>query len=123
MVGCILSAAHRHVALVFDNAVTGSAVLVAQALQPAVTGYVFPSAAYAEPVHQMQMEYLHMKPVVSDPGKDDQAWIPAHRLFRTRRGRRIHERRLEKPMPPVGIGGSVIPAYTTIYRNIKKEVL
>lgn len=73
MVGCILSAAHRHVALVFDNAVTGAAVLIAQALQPAVMGYVFPSAAYAEPVHRMQMEYLHLNPVVSDPGKDDQA--------------------------------------------------
>lgn len=72
MTGFILSAARRRLPVVFDNAVTGAAVLVAQALQPAVRDYVFPSAAYAEPVHQMQMSYLGMKPHLAGAGRADQ---------------------------------------------------
>ena len=36
-------------AVVFDNAVTGAAVLAAVTIEPLVKDYVFPSAAYEEP--------------------------------------------------------------------------
>lgn len=49
---------------VFDNAVTGAAVLLARALCPTVDDYVCPSAQYQEPVHQMQMKKLGLKPFV-----------------------------------------------------------
>jgi nicotinate-nucleotide--dimethylbenzimidazole phosphoribosyltransferase len=62
MVGFIISAAQRRLLVVFDNAVTGSAVLLAHALCHGVDPYVYPSARYAEPVHQMQMKKLGLKP-------------------------------------------------------------
>lgn len=62
MVGFILGAASQHMVLVFDNAVTGSAVLVAHAICSKIDSYVFPSVVYAEPVHQMQMKRLGLKP-------------------------------------------------------------
>lgn len=62
MVGFILSAAQRRLLVVFDNAVTGAAVLVAHALCHGVDSYVYPSACYDEPVHQMQMKKLGLKP-------------------------------------------------------------
>ena len=72
MTGFILSAAQRRMLVVFDNGVTGAAVLLAHALQEKVTDFVFPSAAYNEPVHQMQMTYLQMHPLLTGAGKDDQ---------------------------------------------------
>ena len=56
MVGFILSAAQRKLLVIFDNAVTGSAVLIARALCPTIDDYVCASARYLEPVHQMQMK-------------------------------------------------------------------
>ena len=53
--GLVVQAAREKIAIVFDNAVTGAAVLE-------VRDYVFPSAAYNEPVHQIQMKKLGMKP-------------------------------------------------------------
>ncbi|MBS6256799.1 nicotinate-nucleotide--dimethylbenzimidazole phosphoribosyltransferase [Megasphaera massiliensis] len=64
MVGFILSAARCKMLVVFDNAVTGAAVLLARALCPTVEDYVCPSAQYQEPVHQMQMKKLGLKPFV-----------------------------------------------------------
>lgn len=61
MVGLILAAAHRRLLVVFDNAVTGAAVLLSRALCPQVDDYVIPSARYAEPVHQMQMKKMGLK--------------------------------------------------------------
>jgi len=62
MVGFILSAAQRRLLIVFDNAVTGTAVLLAHTLCSGVDAYVYPSARYAEPVHQMQMRKLGLTP-------------------------------------------------------------
>lgn len=62
LTGFILGAAEKHMAVIFDNAVTGAAVLLAEAIAPAVTNFVFPSAGYTEPVHKGQMKYLDMKP-------------------------------------------------------------
>ncbi len=60
MTGCILAAAQRRMLIVFDNAVTGAAVLVARALCEYVDEYVIPSARYAEPVHQMQLKKMNV---------------------------------------------------------------
>ena len=49
-------------ALVFDNAVTGAAVLAAVTIEPLVKDYVFPSAAYEEPIHKEQCRFLGIKP-------------------------------------------------------------
>ena len=62
MIGFILSAAQRRMLIVFDNAVTGAAVLLARTLCHGVDAYVYPSARYAEPVHQMQMKKLGLRP-------------------------------------------------------------
>lgn len=62
LTGFILQAAAHRMAIVFDNAVTGAAVLLASLLRKGVTDYVFQSAAYDDPVHQGQMKYLGIKP-------------------------------------------------------------
>lgn len=60
--GLVVQAAREKIAIVFDNAVTGAAVLAAIEVYPEVRDYVFSSAAYNEPVHQIQMKKLGMKP-------------------------------------------------------------
>ena len=60
--GLVFQAAKEKMAIVFDNAVTGAAVLAAVETYPIINEYVFPSASYEEPVHQMQMKRLGMKP-------------------------------------------------------------
>ncbi|MCH4179414.1 MAG: nicotinate-nucleotide--dimethylbenzimidazole phosphoribosyltransferase [Megasphaera sp.] len=72
MTGFILAAAQRHLLIVFDNAVTGAAVLLAEALCQEVADYVCPSAKYNEPVHQMQMKKLQLKPFVDAGSISDQ---------------------------------------------------
>lgn len=59
--GFIVQAAREHMAVVFDNAVTGAAALGAVTVYPVIKDYLFPSAVYEEPVHQMQLEKLGMK--------------------------------------------------------------
>jgi nicotinate-nucleotide--dimethylbenzimidazole phosphoribosyltransferase len=68
-----LAAAQLRMLIVFDNAVTGAAVLLARTLCHGVDSYIYPSARYAEPVHQMQMKKLALKPflqydVIGDQG-------------------------------------------------------
>ena len=60
--GLVVQAAKEKMAIVFDNAITGAAVLAAVETYPVINEYVFPSASYEEPVHQMQMKRLGMKP-------------------------------------------------------------
>lgn len=72
MVGFILSAAQRRLLVVFDNAVTGAAVLIARALCPTAMDYICQSAKYPEPVHQMQMKLLQLQPFVETDGLPDQ---------------------------------------------------
>ena len=62
LTGFILGAAGHHMAIVFDNAVTGAAVLAAVTIDPLVKDYVFPSAAYDEPIHKEQCRFLGVKP-------------------------------------------------------------
>ena len=62
LTGFILGAASHRMAVVFDNAVTGAAVLAAVTIEPLVKDYVFPSAAYEEPIHKEQCRFLGVKP-------------------------------------------------------------
>lgn len=59
--GFVVQAAKERMAIVFDNAVTGAAVLAAVTVYPECKDYIFPSVYYDEPVHQMQMQKLGMK--------------------------------------------------------------
>ena len=56
--GLIVGAARHRMSVVFDNAVTGAAVLAACTVYPEIKNYIFPSVTYDEPVHQMQMQRL-----------------------------------------------------------------
>lgn len=62
LTGFILGAASHRMAVVFDNAVTGAAVLAAITIEPLVKDYIFPSAAYEEPIHKEQCRFLAVKP-------------------------------------------------------------
>lgn len=62
LTGFILGAAGHHMAIVFDNAVTGAAVLAAVTIDSLVKDYVFPSAVYDEPIHKEQCRFLGIKP-------------------------------------------------------------
>lgn len=59
--GLTVQAAREGMAVVFDNAVTGAAVLAAVSVYKEVKDYLIPSACYEEPIHQMQMKKLGMK--------------------------------------------------------------
>lgn len=59
--GFVVEAAKNGMMVVFDNAVTGAAVLSAVTVYPEIKNFVFPSVYYEEPVHQMQMQKMGMK--------------------------------------------------------------
>lgn len=58
--GFVVEAARNGMIVVFDNAVTGAAVLAAVTVYPEIRNFVFPSVYYEEPVHKMQMQKLQM---------------------------------------------------------------
>lgn len=62
LVGVILGAASHRMAIVFDNAITGAAILAAITIEPLVKDYIFPSALYDEPIHREQCRYLQLEP-------------------------------------------------------------
>lgn len=64
MFGFITVCAKNGVAVVFDDAVSGAAALAATIVYPEVRSGIFPSLAYDEPVHKMQMQALHMEPML-----------------------------------------------------------
>lgn len=59
--GLVVQAAREGIMVVFDNAVTGAAVLAAVTVYPEIKNYILPSVYYEEPVHQMQLSKLGMK--------------------------------------------------------------
>lgn len=59
--GFTVQAAREGMAVVFDDAVTGAAVLGAVTVYPEIRDYIFPSAVYDEPVHQMQLRKLGLE--------------------------------------------------------------
>ncbi len=56
--GLVVGAARHGMLIVFDNAVTGAAALAACEVYPEIKNYLFPSVAYDEPVHMMQLRRL-----------------------------------------------------------------
>lgn len=58
----IMRAASYRMAIVFDNGLTGAAVLAAFALNARIRDYVFPSASYDDLVHQAQLKHLQLTP-------------------------------------------------------------
>lgn len=61
LVGLILGLAARGVAIVFDDTVTGAAVLAAVRIAPRVSHYIFSSTYSEDPLHHLQMSALGMK--------------------------------------------------------------
>ena len=60
--GLILGAARRRAVVILDGFNTGAAALIAEALAPAVTGYLLPSHLAAEPAHAAILKKLGLKP-------------------------------------------------------------
>ena len=61
LTGFILGAAAQGRAVVFDDAVTGAAVLAAIGIAPNVAHYLFSSAHYHDPLHLLQMQKMGMR--------------------------------------------------------------
>ena len=62
LTGFILGAASHRMAVVYDNALTGAAVLATVTMEPLVKDYVFSSAVYEDPIHKEQCRFLDVKP-------------------------------------------------------------
>ena len=60
--GLILGAARERAVVILDGFNTGAAALIAEALAPAVTGYLLPSHLAAEPAHAAILKKLGLKP-------------------------------------------------------------
>lgn len=60
--GLILGAARRRAVVILDGFNTGAAALIAEALAPAVTGYLLPSHLAAEPAHAAILKKLGLTP-------------------------------------------------------------
>ena len=60
--GLILGAARRRAVVILDGFNTGAAALIAEALAPAVTGYLLPSHLAAEPAHAAILKKLGLIP-------------------------------------------------------------
>ena len=60
--GLILGAARRRAVVILDGFNTGAAALIAEALVPAVTGYLLPSHLAAEPAHAAILKKLGLIP-------------------------------------------------------------
>ena len=60
--GLILGAARRRAVVILDGFNTGAAALIAEALAPAVTGYLLPSHLAAEPAHAAMLKKLGLTP-------------------------------------------------------------
>ena len=60
--GLILGAARRRAVIILDGFNTGAAALIAEALAPAVTGYLLPSHLAAEPAHAAILKKLGFTP-------------------------------------------------------------
>ena len=60
--GLILGAARRRAVIILDGFNTGAAALVAEAVAPAVTGYLLPSHLAAEPAHAAILKKLGLAP-------------------------------------------------------------
>jgi nicotinate-nucleotide--dimethylbenzimidazole phosphoribosyltransferase len=65
LAGAILAAASRRTAVLLDGYITGAAALLATALAPAVPDYLIAAHRSAEPGHEMALERLGLKPLLT----------------------------------------------------------
>jgi nicotinate-nucleotide--dimethylbenzimidazole phosphoribosyltransferase len=64
LAGAMLAAAEARMTLLIDGFIVTSALLVAQALQPAITDYCVFGHRGAEPGHSVQLAWLHARPLL-----------------------------------------------------------
>lgn len=64
MVGVILNAALHQVPVLIDGFISGSAALIAVALQPRVKGYLLASHQSVEPGHRLALHWIGLEPVL-----------------------------------------------------------
>lgn len=64
LVGVILGAAARRVAVVVDGFISGAAALIATEMCPQVKGYLFPGHLSAEPGHRIMLDHMGLVPLL-----------------------------------------------------------
>ncbi|HTY98672.1 MAG TPA: nicotinate-nucleotide--dimethylbenzimidazole phosphoribosyltransferase [Rhodocyclaceae bacterium] len=64
LAGAMLAAAEARMVLIIDGFIVTSALLVAQALQPAIADYCVFAHRSGEPGHSVQLAWLHAKPLL-----------------------------------------------------------
>jgi nicotinate-nucleotide--dimethylbenzimidazole phosphoribosyltransferase len=65
MTGLILGAARSGIAVVADGFISTAAAAIAYAIEPRVRGYLFAGHQSEEPGHQVLLEYIGLKPILS----------------------------------------------------------
>ena len=65
MTGMILGAARNGIAAVADGFISTAAAAIAFAIEPRVRGYLFAGHQSEEPGHQVLLEYIGLKPILS----------------------------------------------------------
>ncbi|MEO6805936.1 MAG: nicotinate-nucleotide--dimethylbenzimidazole phosphoribosyltransferase [Edaphobacter sp.] len=65
MTGFILSAARHEIAIVIDGFISTAAAAIAFAIEPRVCNYLFAGHLSEEPGHQVLLEYIGLKPILS----------------------------------------------------------
>ncbi|MGH9597235.1 MAG: nicotinate-nucleotide--dimethylbenzimidazole phosphoribosyltransferase [Edaphobacter sp.] len=65
MTGFILSAARHEIAIVIDGFISTAAAAIAFAIEPRIRDYLFAGHLSEEPGHQVLLEYIGLKPILS----------------------------------------------------------
>lgn len=65
MTSFILGAARHEIAVVIDGFISTAAAAIAFAIEPRVRGYLFAGHRSEEPGHQVLLEYIDLKPILS----------------------------------------------------------
>lgn len=64
LTGVLLGSAERRVAVALDGFISTSAALVAHAIEPRVTDYIFACHSSAEPGHRAALDHLKLRPLL-----------------------------------------------------------
>jgi len=65
MTGLILGAARHGIAVIADGFISTAAAAIAFAIEPRLQGYLFAGHRSEEPGHQVLLDYIGLKPVLS----------------------------------------------------------
>lgn len=65
LVGVILGAAARRVAVIIDGFISGAAALIAMEMCPRVKGFLFPGHLSSEPGHGIMLEHMGLTPLLT----------------------------------------------------------